>query len=218
MLRFVKGTLHYGIEFAWYASDSVKEDGPLRIEAYSDSSFADDIDTGRTTLGYVIKVNGATISAFNKLSQRVDSCVNHSELRAFDTALSAATKDNDDPTDSTSVAFGKTSRNIAWVRGIKAALEGRAIDTITPTVEDRSSRQVSETGKGENWIVLDWFTQVTGMESNGMESRSLPNSTGLRTECYVRCYARCYSMPGTAPSHSPTCPMMPSRITANNWQ
>jgi hypothetical protein len=81
----------------------------------------------------VIKVNGATISAFSKLSQRVDSCVNHSELRAFDSALSPNTTDDDQPTDSASVAFGKTSRNIAWIRGIKAALERRNIDTMAPT-------------------------------------------------------------------------------------
>jgi hypothetical protein len=39
-------------------------------------------------------------------------------------------------------------------------------------VEDRSARQVSETGKGENRIVLDWFSQVThdwnGVEWNGV--------------------------------------------------
>ena len=54
------------------------------MEAWSDSSYADDKDTGRTTLGYVIKANNDTITAASKLSNRVDSCVNHSELHAFD--------------------------------------------------------------------------------------------------------------------------------------
>ena len=54
--------------------------------AFSDSSFADDVDTSRTTvrtLGYVIQANGATISASSKLNASVDSCVNHNELLAL---------------------------------------------------------------------------------------------------------------------------------------
>ena len=87
MLRFIKGTVDYGIEFNWTAEDKPKEDGPLTIEAWSDSSFADDVDTAKSTIGHVIKVNGATITASSKLSSRVDSCVNHSELRACSNAV-----------------------------------------------------------------------------------------------------------------------------------
>ena len=54
MLRFIKGTVDYGIEFNWRASDPEPLDGPLTLLAYSDSSYADDVDTGRTTLGYVV--------------------------------------------------------------------------------------------------------------------------------------------------------------------
>ena len=57
-LRFLKGTLDYGIEFAWHASDPPPADGVLALQAWSDSSFADDVDTGRTTLGDVIKHYG----------------------------------------------------------------------------------------------------------------------------------------------------------------
>ena len=86
-LRFLKGTLDYGVEFVWQASDPTPADGPLDIAAWTDSSFADDVDTARTTIGIVIKVNGATISTTSRLSPRVDSCVNHSELRAFNEAI-----------------------------------------------------------------------------------------------------------------------------------
>ena len=99
--------------------------------AFSDSSFADDVDTARTTLGYVIQANGATISASSKLSARVDSCVNHSELRAFDAASASAPGDS--PTDGASVAFGKAARNVAWMRGVKAALEHRDLAKMPPT-------------------------------------------------------------------------------------
>ena len=82
-MRYIKGTLGYGQEFVWNATDPPKLDGPLTIVAYSDSSFADDVDTCRTTLGHLIQVNGTTVCSSSKLSARVDSCVNHSELNAF---------------------------------------------------------------------------------------------------------------------------------------
>jgi hypothetical protein len=140
-LRFLKGTLDYGVEFAWNASDAPPVDGPLQVEAFSDSSFADDIDTGRTTLGDVVKVNGATVSATSKLSSRVDSCVNHSELRAFNAVAGEAAQrppmtangKPDQPTDGSSLAFTRTARTITWLRGIKAALERRNVDTMPPT-------------------------------------------------------------------------------------
>lgn len=133
MIRFIKGTLDYGIEFSFNAADPPPADGPLTIEAYSDSSFADDVDTARTTLGFVIKVNGATILASSKLSERVDSCVNHSELRAFDAVSSTKTSAAGDPTDGASVAFGKAARNLAWIRGVKADLEHRDVAQMPPT-------------------------------------------------------------------------------------
>ena len=57
----------------------------MHTVAYSDSSFADNIDTGRTTLGFVVQVNGSMVSAGSWLSPRVDSCVrvNHSGLIIF---------------------------------------------------------------------------------------------------------------------------------------
>jgi len=129
-LRFLKGTLDYGIEFNWTAVDKPKADGPLTIEAWSDSSFADDIDTAKSTIGYVIKVNGATITASSKLSSRVDSCVNHSELRA----CASAVDDSDcRMSDGAGLALLATSRTVAWARGVKAALEQRDPNTMPPT-------------------------------------------------------------------------------------
>ena len=131
-LRFLKGTLNYGIEFVWRASDPAPADGPLHIEAGSDSSFADDVDTQRTTLGYVIKINNATIIANSKLSARVDSCVNHSELHAFDAATSSAPA-QDQLTDGASVSVMRANRTVAWVRGVKAGLERRTVASMQPT-------------------------------------------------------------------------------------
>jgi hypothetical protein len=130
-LRFLKGTLDYGVEFIWRASDPLPTDGPLVIEAWTDSSYADDYDTARTTLGDVLKVNGATVSASSRLSARVDSCVNHSELNAFSNAYTAPA--HGELTDGASMALARTSRSIVWLRGVKAALERREVDKMPPT-------------------------------------------------------------------------------------
>jgi hypothetical protein len=45
-------------------------------------------------------------------------------------------------------------------------------------VEDRSARQVSETGKRENRIVLDWFSQVTHEWNGVSESAKLHWTSG----------------------------------------
>ena len=109
-------------------------DGPLELKAYSDSSYADDHDTGRTTLGYVIMVNGTTVTASSKLSKRVDSCVNHTELDAFKQAVKEDPQDIADfATDGACDGIARAARDIKWVRGIKAALERRDEDSIEPT-------------------------------------------------------------------------------------
>jgi hypothetical protein len=131
-LRFIKGTMDYGIQFAWRASDPAPLDGPLDIVAWSDSSFADDKDTGRTTLGSLIQVNGAVVASSSKLSSRVDSCVNHSELHAF-AEVAGSKPALSQLTDGASVAFVQASRTVAWVRGVKAGLERRGESSIPPT-------------------------------------------------------------------------------------
>ena len=131
-LRFLAGTKDYGIQFTWNASDPAPVDGPLVIEAWSDSSYADDKDSGRTTIGYVIKANGATVVSASKLGNRVDSCVKHSELHAF-SALAGSAVDSNQLTDSAGVSFVRTARTIAWIRGVKAGLERRDESSMPPT-------------------------------------------------------------------------------------
>jgi uncharacterized protein with NAD-binding domain and iron-sulfur cluster len=131
-LRYLSGTMDYGIQFTWNAADPAPPDGPLLIEAWSDSSYADDQDSGRTTMGFVIKVNGATVASASKLGNRVDSCVNHSELHAFN-SVAAEPSDSDQLTDGAGISFVRTARTIAWIRGVKAGLERRAEASIAAT-------------------------------------------------------------------------------------
>jgi len=81
-----------------------------------------------------IKANGATISASSKLSERVDSCVNHSELHAFENAVGVegGLEQSQGTTDGACDAFVRTTRDVKWALGIKAALEHRTVESIKP--------------------------------------------------------------------------------------
>ena len=134
MLRFLKGTADYGVQFLWKADDPKPDDGPLTIEGYSDSSYCDDIDTAKSTEAHLIKVNGATVDARCKLGARVDSCVNHSETGAFLNIISQPKHvDTNTATDGGCESMMHVGRSIVWVRGIKAFLERRDVDSMPPT-------------------------------------------------------------------------------------
>ena len=62
----------------------------------------------------------------------MDSCVNHSELNAFD-SLTAEDIPEDEPTDGAGFSFMKTGREVQWIRGVKAALERRDVTKMPPT-------------------------------------------------------------------------------------
>ena len=131
-LAFIEATKDYGIEFSWRSTDPAPVDGPLVLEAWSDSSFGDDKDTGRTTLAWLAKVNDATVLSASKLSARVDSCVNHSELHAFGAAIGSYVKPAG-LTDGASTSFARAGRDVTWLRGVKAGLERRDVATMPPT-------------------------------------------------------------------------------------
>jgi hypothetical protein len=72
-------------------------------------------------------VNGATVVACSKLTNRVDSCVNHSELHALNGAAGG------NGTDGAADGFNHAARTVAWLRGLKAALERRNLADLPPT-------------------------------------------------------------------------------------
>ena len=55
MLRYIKGTLRYGLKF------SVDDDG-CDLYGFSDADWAGDVDNRRSTSGYVFKVANSTVS------------------------------------------------------------------------------------------------------------------------------------------------------------
>ena len=72
------------------------------------------------------------MTAASKLSARVDSCVNHSELHAFADAVGSP-PGSPQLTDGANASMIRASRNVEWLRGIKGGLERRDPLLMPPT-------------------------------------------------------------------------------------
>jgi hypothetical protein len=55
----------------------------LGLHGYTDASYGDCPDTGRSTIGYVFLLGDAVLSWFSKLHSFVTTCTNHSEYAAL---------------------------------------------------------------------------------------------------------------------------------------
>ena len=82
ILRYLKGTLKYGLKF------SVHEEEP-ELFGYSDADWAGDVDTRRSTSGYVFQIGTSTVS----WSSRKQATVAKSSTEAEYVALSSATQE-----------------------------------------------------------------------------------------------------------------------------
>ena len=76
LLRYLKGTRTTGLHYEFPA-------GPSKLLGYTDSSFADCPDTGRSTLAYVFFFGNAILSWYSKKNTYVTTCTNHSEYSAL---------------------------------------------------------------------------------------------------------------------------------------
>ncbi|CAB4021584.1 Retrovirus-related Pol poly from transposon TNT 1-94, partial [Paramuricea clavata] len=82
VLRYIKGTLNYGLKFQ--ANGNHHE-----LVGYSDANWAGDVDTRRSTSGYVFKVANSTISWSSKKQATVAKSTTEAEY----VALSQATQE-----------------------------------------------------------------------------------------------------------------------------
>jgi Reverse transcriptase (RNA-dependent DNA polymerase)/gag-polypeptide of LTR copia-type/Integrase core domain/GAG-pre-integrase domain len=70
VLRYLKGTTNYGLVYRADPSQSTT----LHFDAYADADLGNDMDTRRSTSGFILQVNGCTIAAKSKLQNvAVDS-------------------------------------------------------------------------------------------------------------------------------------------------
>ena len=74
VLRYIKGTLHHGIEFT---------NGPLSLSAYIDADWAGDPDDKRSTSGFLIYLGSNVITWSAKKQPTVSRSSTESEYRAL---------------------------------------------------------------------------------------------------------------------------------------
>ena len=106
VLRYLKGTLMYGLKF------SAHEEEP-ELFGYSDADWAGDVDTRRSTSGYVFQIGSSTVS----WSSKKQTTVAKSSTEAEYVALSSATQE------------------AVWLRSLMGDL-GRQMDAPTTIYED----------------------------------------------------------------------------------
>ena len=82
VLRYIKGTINYGLVFDGRSTR-------CSLIGYLDADWANDVDTRRSTSGYVFQINGSTVS----WSSKRQSCVTRSSTEAEYVALSHATQE-----------------------------------------------------------------------------------------------------------------------------
>ena len=88
LLRYIKGTINYGLKFKANESDGLNENGD-ELYGYSDANWAGDVDSRRSTSGYVFKVANCTVS----WSSKKQASVTKSTTEAEYVALSQATQE-----------------------------------------------------------------------------------------------------------------------------
>ena len=104
-LRYINGTLNYGLKFTAHQEPE--------LVAYADADWAGDIDTRRSTSGYVFQIGDSAIS----WSSRKQSTVAKSSTEAEYVALSSA------------------AQEAVWLRRLMKDL-GRSVDRSTTIYED----------------------------------------------------------------------------------
>ena len=94
VLRYIKGTLNYGIRF------DKSSDADFKLYGFSDADWAGDVNTRKSTSGYICRIGGATISWKSKRQSIV--------------ALSS--------TEAEYVALSSATQEIVWLRSLLAAM------------------------------------------------------------------------------------------------
>lgn len=111
VLRYINGTLNYGLKF------TVNQEVP-ELVAYADADWAGDIDTRRSTSGYVFQFGGCTVSWSSKRQPTVAKSSTEAEY----VALSSATQE------------------AVWLRRLMKDL-GKTVDKSTTIYEDNQGAQ-----------------------------------------------------------------------------
>jgi histone deacetylase 1/2 len=78
LLRYLKGTQHMGLYFNFGVANPITS-----VHGYTDASYADCPDSGKSTVAYVFFLGNAILSWYSKLHTFVTTSTNHSEYAAL---------------------------------------------------------------------------------------------------------------------------------------
>lgn len=81
IFRYLKGTANYGIEYSPVANNN------CHLVGYSDSDFANDVDTRKSTSGYVFKISNGPVTWSSQKQSTVSTSTTESEYIAASTAV-----------------------------------------------------------------------------------------------------------------------------------
>lgn len=89
VLRYIRGTANYGLWFGGNIDDTVSKD-VLELHGFCDADFAGDLDTRRSTTGYVFTLSGGAISWSSRRQQTVAASTTEAEYMSASAAVKEA--------------------------------------------------------------------------------------------------------------------------------
>ena len=110
IISYVAGTIEYGIEYRSGGSDLV-------LEGYSDADFAGDVETRRSTTGYVFELAGGPVTWASQRQKLVTLSTTEAEY----------------------VAASITSREAVWLRKLLSEIECPCKEATTIHVDNQSA-------------------------------------------------------------------------------
>ena len=121
VLRYIKGTVNHGLIYSANINDTL-------LQEYSDADWAGDVDTRRSTSGYVYQIFGNTVSWSSKSQNSVAKSSTESEYIALSTA----------------------SQEAIWLRRLLMNIGYQAKDPTTLFEDNQSTIEMSKNPKYHN--------------------------------------------------------------------
>ena len=158
VLRYLSGTLDFGITFS--------KGDTTELVGYADADFAGDIDTRRSTTGYVFLLNGGVISWSSRLQPTVAASTTESEYMAAFGAVKEALwlrklmNDLDVHTKTIKI-YGDNQAALKLLKHPIASVRSKHIDIIYHFARERVSRnEVTFEGISTDIMVADIMTKA----------------------------------------------------------
>ena len=122
IIRYLKGTIDFGLKFS-----CVSDENP-QVIGYSDADWAGDLDTRRSTSGYVFQIGQSTVSWCSKREATVAKSTTEAEY----------------------VALSQATQEAVWLRHLLADL-GYSMNSPTTVFEDnQGATELSKSAKFHN--------------------------------------------------------------------